>query len=136
MKTNYLSVIFITFVILACQSCSSNETARSKNSGGNNVVTNLSKVDKQVAEAQKAAANSNVKQAKYYPGTGVVTGLRKNEGVVELDHEEIKGIMPAMKMMFNVKMKEQLLDLKVGDKVNFVLEDDSGTEQISTIYKK
>jgi Cu/Ag efflux protein CusF len=77
-----------------------------------------------------------VVQPKYYPGSGVITELRKNTGEVELDHEEIKGKMPAMKMMFHVKEKEFLQNLKVGDKVSFVLEDDAGFEQLSSIVKK
>ncbi|CAN5857551.1 hypothetical protein BH20ACI4_BH20ACI4_32470 [soil metagenome] len=44
---------------------------------------------------QKVSINSPVKR---FDGTGVVTKLNLELGSVELDHEEIKGSMPAMIM--------------------------------------
>jgi Cu/Ag efflux protein CusF len=55
---------------------------------------------------------------------------------VELDHDEIKGIMPAMRMEFYVKDKAMLNGLKAGDKVDFVLEDKAGAEMIVEMKKK
>ena len=132
MKEICFLIVLTVFGIGACQSNSGNKRAANKQV----VVTNMTTVEKQVAEGQRAAAKHNVVQAKYYPGTGVITELRKETGEVELDHEEIKGKMPAMKMMFHVKEKGFLQNLKVGDKVNFVLEDDAGFEQLSSIAKK
>jgi len=43
--------------------------------------------------------------------------------------------MPKMTMEFYVKEKRELEQLKVGDKVNFVLEDNAGAEQIINIKK-
>lgn len=136
MKKIYLLIVLVCFGINACQSNSSSQTARSKNANQTHVVTNISKADRQIAEAQKAAANSNVVQAKYYPGAGVITQLNKNTGEVELNHQEIKGRMPAGKTKFQIKYSDFVKDLKVGDKVNFVVEDDSGTISLSTIFKE
>ena len=65
-----------------------------------------------------------------------MTKINLEIGSVELDHEEIKGAMPAMIMEFYVSDKKMLDNLKVGDKVDFVLEDNAGAEQIIKIRKK
>jgi Cu/Ag efflux protein CusF len=133
MKTKYLLFVLAVFGANACQS---NQTAGGRNANQTQTVTNVSKVDKQIAEMRKSAAGSNVVQAKYYPGTGVLTQINKKTGEVEINHEEIKGKMPAAKTKFIVKYDELMQDLKIGDKVDFVLEDDAGTEMLSTIFKK
>lgn len=74
-------------------------------------------------------------QAKYYNGTGKVTKINMEIGSVELDHEEIKGLMPKMVMEFYVADKSELENLKIGDRVDFVLEDKAGAEKISSIKK-
>jgi len=43
--------------------------------------------------------------------------------------------MPKMTMEFYVKEKAELEKLKVGDTVDFVLEDNAGVEQIISIKK-
>jgi len=65
----------------------------------------------------------------------VVTKINLEIVSVELDHEEIKGLMPKMTMEFYVKEKSELEQLKVGDTVDFVLEDDAGAERIIKIRK-
>jgi Cu/Ag efflux protein CusF len=70
-----------------------------------------------------------------YPGKGVVTKINLNLGSVEMDHEEIKGVMPAMTMEFYVSEKALLTGLKVGDKVDFVLRYKDHTETIVSIKK-
>ena len=64
---------------------------------------------------------------KPYPGTGVVVSINQKEGWIELNHEEIKDLMPAMQMEFNVKDKSLLSKVKVGDRVDFtVVETEKG----------
>ena len=58
---------------------------------------------------------------KPYPGTGVVAQINRAEGWIEINHEEIKGLMPAMQMEFNVKDKTLLDKVKVGERVEFVV---------------
>ena len=45
---------------------------------------------------------------KPYPGTGVVALINKKEGWIEINHEDIKDLMPAMQMEFNVRDKSLL----------------------------
>ena len=76
--------------------------------------------------------NSKIKTAK---GRGIVTKIDLKLVSVELNHEDIPGIMPAMIMEFYVKEKSELEVLKVGDQVDFVLEDNAGQERIISISK-
>ena len=78
------------------------------------------------------SVNSGVKR---FDGKGVVTKINLELGSVELDHEEIKGSMPAMIMEFYVTDKRELEPLKVGDRVEFVLEEDRGQEKLTSIKK-
>jgi Cu/Ag efflux protein CusF len=57
-----------------------------------------------------------------YDGKGKVTKIDKQLGSIELLHEEMPGLMPAMQMEFFVSDKAILEGLAVGDSVNFVLE--------------
>lgn len=72
---------------------------------------------------------------KTYNGKGVVTKINLELVSVELNHEEIEGLMPAMIMEFYVRNKSDLEALQVGDKVDFVLEYDQGKETIISIRK-
>jgi Cu/Ag efflux protein CusF len=70
-----------------------------------------------------------------YDGAGEVTKINERLGSVELDHEEIKNLMPPMKMEFFVKDKALLKNLKVGDRVSFVVEYKHPQEIITSIKK-
>ena len=70
-----------------------------------------------------------------YDGTGTVTKINFELRSVELDHEEIKGLMPPMKMEFFVRDSALLKDLKVGDRVAFVVEYKHPQEVITSIRK-
>ena len=70
-----------------------------------------------------------------YPGKGKVTKINISAGSVELDHEEIKGVMPAMRMEFYVSDKELLKALEVGDQTDFLLRYKDGQETIIAITK-
>ena len=58
---------------------------------------------------------------KPYPATGVVALINKKEGWIEINHDEIKDLMPAMQMEFWVKEKSLLDKVKVGDRVDFTV---------------
>jgi len=68
-----------------------------------------------------------------YAGTGVVRLINLEEGWLEIDHEEIKDLMPAMQMEWSVRDKSMLKSVRVGDKVNFKVEDNNGTEIITEL---
>jgi Cu(I)/Ag(I) efflux system periplasmic protein CusF len=70
-----------------------------------------------------------------YDAKGVVTKINTKLGSVEIDHEDIPGMMPRMIMEFYVQDKKMLDGLAVGDKVDFVLEYKHPTETIAEIKK-
>ena len=70
-----------------------------------------------------------------YDGKGTVTKINNELGSVEVNHQDIKDLMPAMQMEFYVKDKALLKGLAVGDKVDFVVEYKHPTEIISAIKK-
>ena len=83
-------------------------------------------------KSNETPANSKIK---LFNGKGIVTKINLELVSVELDHEAIEGLMPAMRMEFYVREKSELEPLKVGDKVEFVLEDNAGQEKITGIKK-
>ena len=70
-----------------------------------------------------------------YPAKGVVKKVNVEQGSIELDHEDIPGLMPPMVMEFFVTDKTMLDGLKVGDRVDFVLRYKRPTETIIKITK-
>jgi Cu/Ag efflux protein CusF len=81
------------------------------------------------------AATVTIPKDGNYKAKGVVTKINLEAGSVELKHEAIPGVMPAMQMEIPVRGKEQLKPLKVGDNVDFVLEYKHPTETITEIKK-
>ncbi len=65
------------------------------------------------AQAQETAATG------VFHGVGVVKAIDAATGALTLDHEEIKGFMAAMEMMYRVKAREVSDGLHVGDRVAF-----------------
>lgn len=70
-----------------------------------------------------------------YPGHGRVVKINNELGSVELKHDEIKGIMPAMQMEFYVSDKALLKGLNVGDEVDFSLRYKDAQETIVAIAR-
>lgn len=70
-----------------------------------------------------------------FKGTGVVQSVNLQEGWFEIDHEEIDGYMPAMRMQWRVREPAMLKAVRVGDKVEFKLQDDNGTEVITELKR-
>ena len=56
-----------------------------------------------------------------FEGVGRVVAVDKKDATVTLDHEEIPGLMPAMRMRFTVERRADLDGLKKGDAVRFAL---------------
>ena len=74
-------------------------------------------------------------QTKSYPGVGKVTGLDPKLPTIEIDHEDIKGLMPAMEMEFHVKDKTLLSGISVGDRIEFTVENGVGGLRVTAIHK-
>lgn len=70
-----------------------------------------------------------------YNGKGVVTKIDLDLGSVEIDHEDIPGLMPPMRMEFYVSDKKMLDGLKLGETVDFVLRYKDGSETVVKITK-
>jgi Cu/Ag efflux protein CusF len=85
--------------------------------------------------ANNTSTVGNAKGLRTFKSKGVVTKINLELFSVEMDHEEIIGLMPAMNMEFFVKDKSQVRALKLGDNVDFVLEDNNGSEVITDIKK-
>lgn len=72
---------------------------------------------------------------KPYPGKGVVILINKKEGWIEIDHEPIEGLMPAMIMEWHTEPRSLLNNVKVGDRVQFTVVE-TGKGQILTSLDK
>ena len=71
-----------------------------------------------------------------YTGEGKVIAMDPKRPSIEIDHQEIKGLMPAMKMEFYVKDKTMLNGLKAGDLIDFSIDNGVGGIVITKITKK
>jgi len=72
---------------------------------------------------------------KLYPGTGVVVQINRQEGWIEINHEEIKDLMPAMQMEFWVRDKSLLDQVKAGDRVDFTVLETTGGEYLTELKR-
>ena len=70
-----------------------------------------------------------------YKGHGTVTRVSYDIGEIEIDHDDIPGLMPAMKMKFHVKDSSILKGIFAPDEVNFVIEYKHPEEKIVSITK-
>ncbi len=70
-----------------------------------------------------------------HTGVGVVRSVNLREGWFEIDHEDIPNYMPAMRMQWTVRDRSLLKSVSAGDRVNFTLEDDNGSEVITGLKK-
>jgi Cu/Ag efflux protein CusF len=74
----------------------------------------------------KAPINSNTAtnavEKQTYKSTGVIKNIDAENGKITIDHEDIKGYMPAMEMDFSVNEKSLIESAKVGDKIYFEIE--------------
>jgi Cu/Ag efflux protein CusF len=68
------------------------------------------------AEAQETVAKGVVH------GHGIVKAVAMQTGAVTLSHDEIKGFMPAMEMMYRVRAPEVSKDLRPGDIIDFTID--------------
>ena len=72
---------------------------------------------------------------KTFHGKGVIHAVHLEEGWFEIDHEDIEGYMPAMRMQWRVRDRVMLKPLSAGDKVDFTIQDDNGSELITELKK-
>ena len=70
-----------------------------------------------------------------YHGEGKVIAINPKYPSIEIDHQEITGLMPAMTMEFYVKETSMLEGIKAGDRVTFTIENGVGGLKITEIKK-
>ena len=70
-----------------------------------------------------------------YPATGVVVLINRKEGWIEINHDEIKGLMPAMQMEFWVKEKSLFDNAKAGDRVDFTIVETEKGEYLTELKR-
>ncbi len=83
-----------------------------------------------------ASCNKKPTTPVMHAGVGVVEEVNKEAVTVQINHEDIKGYMPAMSMPFKVKNAALLDGVKTGDKVDFTLEDSSAGIFVIGIKKR
>jgi Cu/Ag efflux protein CusF len=122
MNMKNLLLMSITLALSAC--------------GGTTTQNQNEAASPQTAPASNAASPyPSIPADGNYIGRGKVTKINLKVGSVEIDHQDIPGMMPAMRMEFNVKDKALLNGLQVGDDVKFVIEYKHPTETITAIKK-
>src|SRR5262249_53893497 len=87
------------------------------------------------AEQAKPTGPAAAVQTTTYHSRGVVKATNERRPSIELDHENIEGLMPAMTMEFYVKDKALLEGLRPGDRVEFTIENGVGGLTITQIKK-
>ena len=74
-------------------------------------------------------------ETRTYQAVGTVKGLDQKLPSIEIDHEDIKGLMPAMQMWFHVKDTSLIKGVTTGDRVEFSVESGVGGLKIVAIKK-
>lgn len=75
-------------------------------------------------------------QTHTYQAVGVVKSLDPKRPGIEIAHEDIAGLMPAMQMEFAVTDASLLDGLAVNDRIDFTIEDGVGDMRVIAIKKK
>ncbi len=132
MRTNLYSVLF--FAVLFISGCGG-PTAINNSKPANVTVTPVPTPTANTSSSPKPTATQSQTKDGDYPGKGKVTKINLELGSVEMDHEEIVGVMPAMRMEFYVTDKKMLDGLKVGDAIDFTLRYKDRSEIIVGISK-
>ena len=75
-------------------------------------------------------------QTHTYQAVGVVKSLNPQRPGIEIDHEEVVGLMPAMQMEFPLTDGSLLNGVAVNDRVDFTIENGTGEMKIIALKKK
>lgn len=120
-----VSIAFLIAILSACNQPAADNSVSNKPTPAGSIA----------ASSPTPLPSPSIPKNGDYDGKGVVTKLNLQNGSVELDHEAVKDLMPAMRMEFFVTEKKMLNGVKVGDKVDFVLRYKNPTETIVNIRK-
>ena len=89
-----------------------------------------------VAGCQGPSGSSPQGETKLYDVTGTVVSLDRDKKAVTLDHEDIPGLMKAMKMEFSVDDPKALEGLSAGDRVSGKVKHESGKYVVTGLQKR
>ena len=92
--------------------------------------------NKQPAPTPPASGPAAAVQPNTYQGVGVIKSLNPKLPAIEIDHEEIVGLMPAMQMEFPVTEVALLNGLAVNDRIDFTIVDSTGEMKVTAIKKR
>jgi Cu(I)/Ag(I) efflux system periplasmic protein CusF len=98
-------------------------------------ATKESAVQKNVSLVENASTPAATVETKTYQGMGVVKSINLKQVSIEIAHEDIKDLMPAMTMEFYVKDKSLLTGIASGDRIEFTLVNGVGGLKITAIKK-
>lgn len=98
----------------------------------NHTSTSTPSASPSVAATGPAAAVAT----RSYPGVGTVKALNPEAPSIEINHEDIEGLMPAMQMEFEVSDGALLNGLAVNDRIDFTIEDRTGIMRVIAIKKR
>ena len=118
-KLPSLPIVFLFAITVSLAACGRNEAVKVESPKSTNSLVPADKAPK----------------VETYHGTGTVVSTNPKFPSVELDHQEIVGLMPAMTMEFYVKDVSMLTDLKRGDKVEFTIQNGVGGIKITELHK-
>ena len=97
--------------------------------GNNAPATN--QADSPTPTGPAAAVQSNS-----YHGEGIVKSVNPKAPAIEIDHQDIEGLMPAMQMEFPVTDASLLNGIAVNDRIDFTIENAAGVMRVTAIKKK
>ena len=75
-------------------------------------------------------------QSNLYQGVGVVKGINLKGPAIEIDHQDIEGLMPAMQMEFPVTDATLLNGLAINDHIDFTIDNTHNQMKVTAIKKK
>ena len=120
-----LRTIIYLACLLVCVACSQVET---------NPISSKPETNGALSKSPSPTGAPPIKNGDY-PATGKITKINTELKSVELDHEDIPGVMPKMIMEFYVIEPAKIDALKVGDNVDFTLRYNDHTQTIVAITK-
>lgn len=88
------------------------------------------------APATSPTGPAEAVQSSSYRGVGVVKRLDQKTPAIEIDHQDIEGLMPAMQMEFPVTDPNLLNGLAVNDEIEFTVDNTAGIMRVTEIRKK
>ena len=83
----------------------------------------------------KAEGPAAAVETKTFQAVGTVKAIDPKLPSIEIDHEDIPGLMPAMQMWFHVKDASLINGVNAGDRVEFSIESGVGGLKIVGIKK-